>query len=117
MSSELPVNDFKWVEVTSQFSKDFIEHYNEERDEVYFLKLDVQQVEVLHNLSNRLHFWPERMKIEKNVKVVADLNNKKEYVLHIRNLKQEPNHGLVLTKDHSVIKFQEKAWIDPFVQS
>ena len=36
------------------------------------------------------------MKIEKVEKLVANLHNKKEYVLHIRNLKQALNHGLVL---------------------
>ena len=36
------------------------------------------------------------MKIEKVEKLVANLHNKKEYVLHIRNLKQALNHGLLL---------------------
>ena len=36
------------------------------------------------------------MKIEKVEKLVANLHNKKEYVLHIRNSKQALNHGLLL---------------------
>ena len=36
------------------------------------------------------------MKIEKNEKLVGDLHDKTEYVIHIRNLKQALNHALVL---------------------
>ena len=38
------------------------------------------------------------MKIEKVEKLVANLHEKSEYVIHIRNLKQPLNHGLVLKK-------------------
>ena len=41
-------------------------------------------------------FLPEGMKIEKGWKLVANLHDKKEYVIHIRNLKQAPNYELVL---------------------
>ena len=42
MSQKLPVNKFEWVEDTSQFNEDFIKNYNEESDEGYFHKVDVQ---------------------------------------------------------------------------
>ena len=45
------------------------------------------------------------MKIEKLEKFVANLHDKTEYVLHIRNLKHALNHELVLKKVHRVIKF------------
>ena len=45
------------------------------------------------------------MKIEKVEKFVTNLNDKTEYVIHIRNLKQVLNHRLVLRKVHRVIKF------------
>ena len=35
------------------------------------------------------------MKIEKVEKPIVDIHDKTEYVLHIRNLKQALNHGLV----------------------
>ena len=37
MSQNLSVNNFEWIEETSQFNKDFIKNYNEESDEGYFL--------------------------------------------------------------------------------
>ena len=42
------------------------------------------------------------MKIEKVEKLVANLHDQNEYVIHKRNLKQVLNHGLVLKKSHRV---------------
>ena len=55
------------------------------------------------------------MKIEKVEKLVANLHDKTEYVIHIRNLKQALNHGLVLKKVHEVIKFNHNAWLNPYI--
>ena len=48
MSQKLPVNNFEWMQDTAQLKKDFIENYNEESDEGYFLKFEVQYLEKLH---------------------------------------------------------------------
>ena len=55
------------------------------------------------------------MKIEKFEKLVVNLYYKNEYVIHIRNLKQALNHGLVLKKVHSVIKFNQNALLKPYI--
>ena len=55
------------------------------------------------------------MKIEKVEKLVANLLNKKEYVIHIRDLKQALDQGLILKKVHRVIKFNENVWLKPFI--
>ena len=49
------------------------------------------------------------MKIEKVEKLVAKLHDKDEYVLHIANLKQALNHGLVLKTVHRIIKSNQKS--------
>ena len=48
---------------------------------------------MLLELHNDLPFLAERMKIEK---LVTKLHDKTEYVIHIRNLKQTLNQGLIL---------------------
>ena len=115
MSQNLPVNNFEWIKDTSQFNEDLINNYNEESDEGYFLEVDVQYLEKLHELHNDLPFLPERMKIEKVEKLVTNLHDKTEYVIHIRNLKQALNHGLVLKKVHRVIKFNQNVWLKPYI--
>ena len=92
MSQKLPVNNFEWIKGTSQFNEDFIKNYNEEKDEGYFLEIDVQYLEKLHELQNGLPFLPERTKIEKVEKFVSNLHDKSECIIHIRNLKQALNH-------------------------
>ena len=47
------------------------------------------------------------MKTEKVKKLVACLHDKTEYVIHIRNLNQALNHGLVFKKVHKLIKFDQ----------
>ena len=49
MSQKLPFGNFKWVEGTSEFNEDFIKIYNDEIDEQYFLEIDVQYLENLHD--------------------------------------------------------------------
>ena len=51
------------------------------------------------------------MKIEK----IEKLHDKNEYTIHIINLKQALNHGLVLKKIHGAIKFNQNAWLKPYI--
>ena len=99
----------------SQFSEIFIKIYKEESDKGYFLKVDVKYTEKLQKLHNDLPFLPERMKIEKVEKLVANLHDKTEYVINIRILKQALNHRLVLKKVHRVIKFNQNARLKPYI--
>ena len=69
----------------------------------------------LHELHNDLPFLPEKMNIEKDEKLVANLHDKTEYVIHKRNLKQALNHRLVLKKVHRVIKFNQNDWLKPCI--
>ena len=55
------------------------------------------------------------MKIKKVKKLLANLHDKTEYVIHIRNLKQALNHGSVLKKVNRVTKFNQKAWLKPYI--
>ena len=49
------------------------------------------------------------MKIEKGEKLVTNLHDKIEYVIHKRNLKQALNHGLILKKFLTVIELNQKS--------
>ena len=55
------------------------------------------------------------MKIEKVKKLVANLHDKIKYFIHIRNLKQALNHGLVLKKINRVIKLNQNTWLKPYL--
>ena len=62
----------------------------------FFFEVDFQYPENIHNLHYDLPFLPERMKIKKVEKLVADVHDKEEYVIHVRNLEQALNNGSLL---------------------
>ena len=80
-----------------------------------FIEADVQHPEDLHNLHNDLTFFLERTIIAKMEKFVANFRDKEEYVIRIRDSKSRLNHGLVFNKIHRNIKFNQKAWLKPYI--
>ena len=98
----------------SQFNEDFKKSYNEDSDIEYFIEADVQYHKKLHELCNKLTFLPEKVKIGETEKTVARFNDTKEYVIHLRNLKQALNHGLTFKKVQSLLdsikKLGLKSW-------
>ena len=73
----------------------FHKNYNGESGEEYVLEVDAQYPEKLLELHNNLPFLPERMTIKKVEKLATNLYDKTKQVIHIRNLKEASNHGLV----------------------
>ena len=64
MSENLPENNFEWMKDTSQFKKTFHKKLYWKSDEGYFLEVEVQYLEKLHEILNNLPFLSERMKTE-----------------------------------------------------
>ena len=48
-------------------------------------------------------------------KLIANLHDETEYVIHIRNLKQSLNIGLALKRVHKVVKLNQNAWLKPYI--
>ena len=90
-------------------------NYDKNSDKGYILEVDVEYPENIRMLHRDLPFLPERMKIDKCTKLVCTTQNKENYVVHIRALKQALNHGLKLTKVHRIIEFRQEAWLKPYV--
>ena len=115
MSKKLPVNGFKWENDLSRFNENFIKNYNENSDVGYFLEVDIEYPKQLWSLHKDLPFLPERKKLGKVEKLVCTIEDKEKYAIHIRTLKQALNHGLVLKDVHRVIKFNQEAWLKPYI--
>ena len=99
----------------SKFNEEFIKNYDEDSDKGYILEVDVKYPENLHGFHEDLPFLPERMKIGKCKKLVCNLYDKKNYVVHIRSLKQALNYGLILKKVRREIQFNQEAWLKPYI--
>ena len=115
MSQKLPVSGFKWKKNMSRFTKKFIKNYDEDSDKGYIVEVDVEYPDNLHDLHSDLPFSPERMKIYKCKKIVCNLCDKENYVVHIRALKQALMHGLILKKVLRVIQLNQEAWLKPYI--
>ena len=68
-----------------------------------------------HHFHSDLPFLPEKMKINKCNKLVCNLHDKNNYVVHIRSLKQALKLGLILEKVNRVIQCKQKAWLEEYI--
>lgn len=85
----------------------FHQNYDEDKDVKYIIEVDIKYLEWLGVPQN--FSW--KMKIGKSEKLVCNLNDKKDYVIHTQKLKQALNHSLAFVKVHWEIKFQQEAWL------
>ena len=115
MSKNLPVGYFELIN-PEDYTEDIIKKYDEnDNDYGAILEVDVDYPKHLHKLHSDLPFLPERMKINKVDKLICNVQNKRNYVVHITALKQALDHGLILKKVHRVIKFKQEAWLKPYI--
>ena len=118
ISQKLPVDGFKWKKHMLKFNEEFIKNYDEENHKGYILEVDAEYPKHFQ-LGNIAHYYLpfllEKIKINKIEKLVCNLYDKKNYVVHIRSLKQALTHGLILKTVHKVIQFNQEAWLKPYI--
>ena len=117
MSQALPYNGFKWLSSTD------IERLNVANIPIdaeygYILEVDLDYPYNIHDHHNDLPFCPTiklPTKTAKVEKLVADLGNKRNYVIHYRTLQQCLSNGLQLKKIHRGLCFKQKAWLKTYI--
>ena len=62
-----------------------------------FLEVDLEYPEDLHNLHNDYSLAPEHIKIGNIEKLIPNLNNNTNYVVHYEKLKLHESLGLKIT--------------------
>ncbi|XP_065642809.1 uncharacterized protein LOC136074419 [Hydra vulgaris] len=107
MSKPLPTHGFKWMDENE------IENW---KSITCILEVDLDYPEHLHDEHNDYPLAPERLNIDKVEKLVPNLNNKRKYIVHYENLKLSERLGLKITKIHRGIKFEERAWLNEYIE-
>ena len=69
------------------------------------MKLTLKYPEKLQEFHMDLPFLPERKRLEKVLKLIANTHDKTEYAAHVKSLKQALKHGLILKKVSRAISF------------
>ena len=107
----LPTGGFRWVSI----NPNKISELSTREDIGYLLEVDVSYPQELHNEHNDLPFMCERMEINRVEKLVPNLRDKKNYVIHIQALNQALQHGLILDRIHRVIEFDQLPWLKTYI--
>ena len=102
----------KW---SIKFDEKFIKNYDENGDEGYIFEATIRYHEKLHGKHKDLPFLPKKEKNNKCQKLIYSVKNKEKYVVHIRALKQAFKCRLILEEIHGIIKFEQKAWLKPYI--
>ena len=98
------------------------------------LEVDLEYPQELHDIHNDYPIAPEKVKVSNNMlsayckkiaekyisiglvsKLIPTLRDKKEYVLHYRNLQLYLDLGLKIKKVHRVLKFDQSSWLQQYI--
>ena len=132
MSRPLPYGNFKWVDMDKVNGLDLL---GKEKGVGHIYEVDLEYPEELHDLHNGYPCAAEKVKVSNDMlsdycreikdkfnissgnvnKLIPNLMDKKNYVLHERNLKLYLSLGLKLKKIHRVLEFSEKPWLKPYI--
>ena len=105
MSKQLPTSGFKWM---TDNELDDWKHLS------CFLEVDLEYPEDLHD-HNDYSLAPERIKIRNVEKLIPNLDNKTNYVVHYENVKLYESLGLKITQINRGIKFDESSWLEEYI--
>ncbi|KAK3108822.1 hypothetical protein FSP39_016459 [Pinctada imbricata] len=132
MSQTLPTHGFEWINPNE------VDHTSipEEGDTGYIFEVDLENPRELHDshsdyplAAESFQIKPEMlskyqdhlleklgMKAGSATKLVPNLYDKKNYVVHYRNLQLYLSLGMKVSKVHRAIKFHQSPWLKPYIE-
>ena len=132
MSEYLPYGGFKWLKNIDGLDVDSV---SEKSAIGYFLEVDLKYPDELHELHNDYPLAPEKLAVSSDMlskyckkiadkyeikvgdvkKLISNLGNKTNYVVHYTNLQLYLSLGMKLTKIHRVLKFKQSGWMKKYI--
>ena len=136
MSQYLPTGNFKWM-TDKEISKIDLGKYKKDGKKGLILEVDLEYPKELHDLHNDHPVAPKKVKVSNNMlsvyckkiaekckisiglvsKLIPTLRDKKEYMLHYRNLQLYLDLGLKIKKVHRVLKFDQSPWLKQYIST
>ena len=137
MSRYLPYGGFKWFKNVDNFNVNLISDCNsiKKSSAGYISEVYLEYPEELHKLHNDYPLAPEKLSIPYNMlsdygkkiagkygikvgdvkKLIPNLGDKANYMVHYKNLQLYLSLGMKLTKIHRVLKFKQSDWIKIYI--
>ena len=132
ISEYLPYGEFISLKNVDEFD---VMSINEKSEIGYFLEVDLEYPDELHELHNDYALVPEKLvvtcdmlpkycqkildeyeiKVGDVKKLISNLRNKTKYVLHYRNLQLYLFLGMKLIKIHRKLKFKQSGWMKKYI--
>ena len=133
MSKPLPKRDFKWKRVMP--TEEEILQKKENAKSGWILEVDLDYAAELHEEINSFHLAPEKKAVKKEwmspyqkrlvkdldlnppdtKKLLLTLEDKKNYVVHYRNLQFYLKQGMKLKRVHRVLEFKQECRMKPYI--
>ena len=134
MSQHLPTGNFRWI-TDKEISKIDLGKHKTDGKKGLIPEVDLEYPQELHSLHNDYPVAPEKAKVSKNMlsvyfkktaekykisigqvnKLIPMLKDKKEYVLHYRNLQLYLDLGLKIKKVHRALEFDQSPWLKQYI--
>ena len=134
MNQYLPTGNFKWMS-DKEISKIDLGKYKADGKNGLILEVDLEYPQELHDMHNDYPVCPEKVKVSNNMlsayckkivekynisiglvsKLIPTLTDKKEYMLHYRNLQLYLDLSLKIKKVHQVLKFNQSPWFKQYI--
>jgi len=130
-SESLPVGDFRFL--TEEEISDFkLESVPQDSPTGYIISCDLEYPDYLHELHSDYPLAPKHLTVDEDKlspftqnlagehwiptkKLIPNLQDKQNYVVHYRNLQFYVNQNLKVTKIHKIISFTQRPWLKPWI--
>ncbi|XP_050440004.1 uncharacterized protein LOC126845394 [Adelges cooleyi] len=118
LSQNMPHSGFQWLDEDPETSLRRLEDLDEKSPTGLVFEVDITYPKHLHDEHNELPFLPETKcpPGSKIKKLLTTFDKKTNYVVHYLNLKQAIANGLRVEKVHRVLKFNQSAWLAPYIE-
>ena len=132
LSQYCPYGGFKWLKNVNGFD---VNSVSEKSPIGHFFEVDLEYPDKLYEFHNDYSLSPEKFAVSSDMlskyckeiadkyeikvgnvkKLIPNLGNKTNYVVHYRNLQLYLSLGMKLTKIHRVLKFKQSDWMKKYI--
>jgi hypothetical protein len=132
MKGYLPIGNHKW-ENPEEWNEGKILSIKSNANKGAIFEVDIDYPENIHDAHSDYPFLVEKRMMKFNElsetqqsmiqekdfvdseKLIPNLNDKKKYIVHYRTLQQAMINGLILTKIHRVMTFDQDNWLEKYI--